>query len=450
MKNEQVEQVFFESWNPELPEGLREKVLQTIEQRKSSHRWLLPHRRSLLASAAVAAIVAVALTGIFLLRQQPADAAEVIARAQGAFDRLKTCHYRYRRVDRTPYPPCGKDVTGEVWYEAPDRLTQQDGEGTTMYLVSQRGDETLVYTGCNELALLHPMNDIDRYVTRYHVANLPGNSEPDPMKILGPDIELAGAERFNGRLCDVLQSRDNPRRRLYIDRESGMIIRNVTFKENGSVLKSWELVSVEIDADIPDSVFDDPVPGVPVFRAPFLTWEYDEKLNGSYHAPFSNYDTRTGLRDPSLAGSELAELLAHPENADRLSVTVAYEPTGLPSGFHLVAVNMLPECEDRGEPKRSNKMNLHHYDLLEIDYVNPDTGETVTLIQGTKAWEGAGRWTGSEIRVNGSPGTLLMRSQPFTFSVMNWNDGTTYFTMGATGLSQTEVLRIAKSMRQVR
>lgn len=383
-----------------------------------------PGYRSLRTWAmAGALVVAIMVVGLFLSRQEPVTAAQVLSHARAAANKYRSWHIVYRIRE---YLPSGKSFVDsyEEWYRAPDMLTDYEKYAGQELTLAVCGRVRMIYDSRQNIARLWPMTKYEQ--REIATRNITISIEP---KVDLPSLKnphLAGTTVIRGKTCDVVEGthvgwagKPSTTISYAVDRETGLVMRRtVSSGSQGSTRVVRDTVSWELDKPIADSMFGIKIPkGATVLKGNVcVAARYPQTL-----VPMSR------------AGQELQnEMAMVQERCPGGGIRVVYAPTHVPGGYLLNWAGPYSIVDGRCK-------------AIVVQYINPSTGDTIALEQSLVKPEEQGE----SIADGGFSGRIVTGTVPYRYAVLTWQKDKFYFTTTASSLATPELIRVAKSLQLV-
>jgi hypothetical protein len=83
------------------------------------------------------------------------------------------------------------------------------------------------------------------------------------------------------------------------------------------------------------------------------------------------------------------------------------------------------------------------YDRIYIDYINPQTGDTILIVESAKELKG---FEGTEVSSGDFDGRIATHTEPFRYTQLMWQRDDEYFFLSASTLGEQETIKIAQSL----
>lgn len=404
-----------------MPDSLESRILGRLagEGTPVFRRLFGSGKRALVMAGGIATILVV--VGLFLFRQPSLSAAQVLADADEAKDRLASVYIRQKDLIHQNDGSVDTIYT-TMWYSSPDRCKTDMNQGSASMIKVVKKGERQFYTAWNNTLYVTPLTDS---VQRWEVEMLRKNFDQasgDLKTRFGMDLRVVGTEEILGRTCDVVEGKneDFSKIRVSIDRQSGLVLGYMLYEGDRLSIEN-RAVDLKVNQPMADDVF--------IIRKP----ENCKVVRGESFSPVYYFDGSDELKDISAVGSELqliTEMGYHP--AEKLGAVCA--ATSLPESYML-----------RGITPGTRSITIP-YENITIYYLNPDTGDTVILTQSKSVLIDEGE------RVKGPGGVdarMIKGNVPYPYEYLIWEKDGSHFFLFASELSHEQVLEIAESLRPV-
>lgn len=325
----------------------------------------------------------------------------------------------------------------EDWYQYPGKKRSDISSDKTILGAIVNGDQTVTYNTSTGYAVIEPASEgaatlVDREASKM----VPTSDLPQTVGM----HRVAGEEKIAGRTCDKLQwEQQGSTYTMCLDKETGYPLR-MTGVGPGKRQTDMVVTSLDTEQPVPDSVFDaGQICGVRIVRNPIA----DSLLTQAFvigAAPFAppNGMTFENLRPASVT---IPQLTTSMSTAGRRQIGDIFAPSYVPVRFKLAVA--APRPIKTGTHNRSSVSYGKQFNSIEIDYVDPKTGDALVLL------ESAGKPTPGEkpLQANGFSGNVTRRSSPFSYTILTWKKSGTYVQLGGANVAEDELLKVAKSLR---
>ncbi|MCL5103270.1 MAG: hypothetical protein M1133_04040 [Armatimonadetes bacterium] len=348
------------------------------------------------------------------------------------------------------YQQDGRTTSGssEVWYAAPDKvkIDTVDDKGTQTNI--SRGDLEVIYSSAGQAAVYSPA--------------LPGRvlkssiRQVTPTKAVNSGGRITGQKTVAGRRCYVLESpiSNGAQFSSCIDIKTGVTVAFIHYYDGKRSIET-KATSFEPNAQIPGNVFNPTPPkGMPVVRVPFTSSAFQmlqfpvPKASTSLYRAFGlrSVDIRY-LRDQSRVSADLLDILRKDqETGTKAKLKGLYAPTFVPLRFQLLKVlTHNVERKTTVDGTTMTRFDNKAYDAVEIDYLDPKTGDALILIEDAIAQKLAR----AAAAAPGFDGKIIKKSSPFPYSDLTWAKNGVYFRLGAVNVGDAELVKVARSLRAV-
>jgi outer membrane lipoprotein-sorting protein len=404
-----------------MPSALEARIRARMPQQEPVRLPLLRGRRVWAVAGALAIVLAL-MSGLLVNRRGPSAAAEVVARAERNLGRLSAYHIRWCS---TSYSGGSKVATTciEVWAKAPGlsrtEMTSSGAVGKTI-IITQSTVRAVIDTGSQVVSMWPLSHDEKEHASQA----LAIGSAYDLARRHPSTMRIVGTAKVLGRTCDVIewQIGHHSRDQIALDRATGLLLRWASYRD-GELGLLMEATELQVNEPISNSLFDLSLPkGTAVVKGPIP--QVDPRL----------------LNDRDTWGTMEEDVRSVLDNkVYPIGLEAAYTPSYLPAGYQYVGVHWLSdpnkEPSDQGNPRCG----------INIDCINPDTGDTLIITEKSPEIPASGR----EIPVGNVTGHIETFEKPFIYAILTWTEGDTHFQISASGLKPDEVVRVAESLRQL-
>jgi len=391
----------------------------------------------------------VVAVGVYLFRTLRLSTTEHEAYRPPSFSSLHT------KMNMVNYQPDGSKTQSamEAWYVKPDKYRLDKIENNSRSTDIYRGNLHITMQKDGQVALYTPASKeskerFSRFFGSYPVAEIVKKDNK---------YRIKGQKTILGRTCDVVESpaTDGYRRIDCIDRETGYMMAT-TIEYNGKLGFKSATTAFKLNKDIPDSVFDPEIPkGMLTARAAFQSSGLSGLTSSVPNANNVNTFRYFGVKLPSLKNlprktlrEELQSILAEDEMSSRKSkLNGLYEFSNVPNRFQLVFIDVIQAAI---KTKIGSSIRISYssalYDGIEINYIDLKTGDALVMIESANHQY----VDPTAVAAHGFKGKILIKTDPFPYSILTGKYNGVYFTLGAVNLTEAELVKIAKSVRLVK
>ena len=337
----------------------------------------------------------------------------------------------------------------ETWYTAPDRYRSDSyyRNGVDTFIINRK---LVARYAADSQAIVHTP------VTPEMLKNMPMNPSPktpaDYARSLGRGWRIAGTKTVAGRTCIRIESPIIQKEQaIYcIDRKTGVILsQSYSFDSGTSSMNTATVFQPNIS--IPDSIFQPKPPeNTPIIQAPFSS----EALSTLYFPLPKNTAVNNILhmdtvdlkitRNQSAVISDLRSI--RKENNLKGKLKELYTPAYVPARFRLLKVlTKKVKLESRNGLFKRTSFNEEVFDGIEINYIDPKTGDMLILIESAKRQ----KRNPSAVAAASFDGKISAKTDPFPYVDLTWERNGVFFRLGAVNIDKAELIKIAKSLQIV-
>lgn len=382
-------------------------------------------------------IILLFLSYLFLMQQQSRTSHAIVAKAASSFDKMSSYHIK---IKMTCQSNMQTDIAySEYWYQSPGSrkmvLTQP---GSTMVDVVDNGVRYL-YTEGSGIAIESPVSAKELEITMRSLS--PADSPKAILDRWGKGYRYTGTGKVGDRECEVIDG-DFPEGRhvkICIDRATGVDLQRVETRQ-GKVVSREEVVVLDVNKPLPKDTFALKFPPKTLLiKAPEIT----PGLSGLDQKTV-NATPGDGSMEHPYEQSSLQRIVDQGE-VNRARLKWVYEPGYIPQGYKMVYAGGFDEPRPMADGTTSYN-HLSGYGTIYVDYVNPSTGNLISLMESAgKPVEGEGR----DVSYDGFHGRMATYDKPFRYVRLTWESGDVHLLLSASSLSDQEAIKIAKSLRPI-
>jgi hypothetical protein len=123
-----------------------------------------------------------------------------------------------------------------------------------------------------------------------------------------------------------------------------------------------------------------------------------------------------------------------------------YVPQYVPARMRLaLAAVVQPQIRKETSSGTSISYDDSRYNAIEIDYVDPKTGDAMVLHESSKKMKP--KW--KAVSINGIQGYAFTATEPYPYTILYWNRDGVYFKLGGVNMSESELIKIAGSVKRL-
>lgn len=420
---------------------IRSRVMERVDKRPRVRS--LAGRRWALVGAAVVMLI---MIGMSLMKQQSMTAAAAVITEAGS--KLDSVTSYYVKYSNTFLGGMHKYET-EVWYKSPDKSKMvmhtllppsEDGSSRNEMLQIVDGNSQWAYINGQDAVFFSRISD-----TRRQDIGKFFRTPRDILKDLGEGYKYVGTEKVGERDCDVIEHAiENTRVRVYIDRDNGFLIRQVS-TENGKVVTEMNAVDISVNKPIPNEMFKPQITSkMFLFRIPSAP-----VMDGFTPFPTMNSDSSASvfadqLEEPDKAVDRLIRIGREGVNRGAL-LKKLYQPGYIPEGYKFSFANDIPEFFNTSR-KKNDRIPAREYSTIYIEYINPDNGGVIVLTEGVNKPSAS---EGRNVSSKGFKGRIADHNELFPYTDLLWEADGVYFTLSSTLIDEQEAVKMARSMKLV-